>query len=125
MGWDGVYRGKGIETAAEKAADDMRGLEIVAQSSSGSTFYFAVRSQTQPGVIFAAVVLRETRTREIMSKILTDDMGPCECKPSAKVLDALTPTESPYALRWRERARANLADRPRRVTPRSFEKLFR
>ena len=120
MGWDGVYRGQGIETAAEKAADDMRGLEIVAQSRSGSTFYFAVRSQTQPGVVFCCVILTQTNAREISSKIITDDMGPCECKPSAKVLDALTPPLNEYALRWRERARVNLAEKPRNVSPKAF-----
>lgn len=110
MGWDGIYRGHGIETAAQKVADDFKGLEIVAKSSKGSTHYLAVRHPKTPEDVFACVVLTRVTRDEIMSKVIEETSGPCECDASAKVLDALTPTTSQWANEWRAKARARLAE---------------
>lgn len=52
---------------------------------------------------------------------LVEQMGPTESDCPAGILDRLTPTTSEYALAWRARCRANLAQRKLRAakpTPR-------
>ena len=43
-------------------------------------------------------------------------MGPCEDGCPAQILDLLTPTDSKFAQDWRERCRANLARRARKLS---------
>jgi len=42
-------------------------------------------------------------------KDLSENMGPCECRCPASVLDLLGPTENAYALEWRQACRTRLA----------------
>ena len=44
-------------------------------------------------------------------KDMDESVGPCERDCPAGILDLLTPTEYPYAIKWREECRANLAVR--------------
>lgn len=47
---------------------------------------------------------------------LEESMGPCEDGCPAHILDLLTATDNKYALDWRERCRANLARRGRKLS---------
>lgn len=47
---------------------------------------------------------------------LSENMGPCEADCPASILDLLTPTEHRHALDWRERCRANIARRTRKLS---------
>ncbi len=38
-------------------------------------------------------------------------MGPCEADCPQSILDLLTPTDRPYAVKWRARCRENAATR--------------
>ena len=44
---------------------------------------------------------------------LTEHMGPCEAECPAVILDLLTPTDTEYAITWRERCRAAITARGR------------
>lgn len=42
---------------------------------------------------------------------MTEGMGPCEADCPEAILDLLTPTDRPYAVKWRARCRENAAAR--------------
>lgn len=48
-------------------------------------------------------------------KDLNECMGPCEDGCPAHILDLLSPTDNEYALGWRQRCRANLELRSRKI----------
>ena len=47
---------------------------------------------------------------------LDENMGPCEADCPASILDLLSPTDNKHALDWRERCRANIARRTRKLS---------
>jgi hypothetical protein len=79
------------------------------------TYYAAV--QHGEGEVFAVVCLVQYNKRAkdgyvFGYKDMDETMGPCEADCPAAILDLLTPTESAYAIAWRERCRKHL-DRPK------------
>lgn len=114
MGWDGIYRGQGIETAAEKVANDLTGLEVVAQSRSGSTFYVAARNPARPFEVFALVILTRYTADMIESKVMDEGMEPYFYNASKRVMDALTITTREGALRWRAAVAKHAAEKAAR-----------
>ncbi|WP_445177147.1 DUF6927 domain-containing protein [Rhizorhapis sp. SPR117] len=47
---------------------------------------------------------------------LDETMGPCEAECPARILDLLTSTENQHAIEWRQRCRANVARRARKLS---------
>ena len=97
--------------------DDHR-LTVLASSMVGSTYYAAAERVESSGdrQVFAVVCLTKTSTgaRDGCTfgyKDLTEHMGPCESECPASILDELTETDSEYAIAWRARCGANLAQR--------------
>ena len=99
------------------ARDDHR-LTVLASSMVGSTYYAAAERIETSGdrQVFAIVCLTKTSTgaRDGCTfgyKDMTEHMGPCESECPASILDELTSTDSDYAVAWRARCWANLAQR--------------
>ncbi|WP_328276171.1 DUF6927 domain-containing protein [Sphingobium sp.] len=100
-----------------------RGLRVLASSCPGNrVHYAAVQSLVDgiPGEVFASVCLvrwnpRSKDGHQFGYKDMGENMGPYEADCPAAILDLLTPTTNQYALEWRERCRANLARRTRKL----------
>lgn len=85
------------------------------------TYYAAVEHvrADRPREVFAIVCLVRYNPRDREGYIfgykdMDETMGPCEAECPAAILDLLTPTDSQYALAWRERCRAAAESRARR-----------
>ena len=116
MGWTSMPRERGqsdVDFYTRQLGLDRDGYELVAHNTEGSgfsrTFYGAVRHPD--GRVFGLVVLGEQHGREFAWKDMDETMGPNAVGVSAEVLDALTDTDSQYALEWRKRARADIERR--------------
>lgn len=116
MGWTFTHRDKGLTNRAwfEKEVVGT-GPEfkrtVLADATIGGTYYAAVR-EDETGEVWALVCLTRWVPRDYHNygwKSMDERMGPNEAQAPAKVLDLLTPTDSEYALAWRERCRAHLA----------------
>ncbi|WP_337847823.1 hypothetical protein [Sphingomonas sp.] len=100
-----------------------RGLRVLASSCPGNRVYYAAAQTLENGVagaVFAMVCLvrwnpRSRDGHQFGYKDMSENMGPCEADCPAHILDLLTPTESQYALEWRQRCRANIAHRARKL----------
>jgi hypothetical protein len=115
MGWITTHRDKGITNDQWFQREVIgEGRTIVASSTIKSVYYAAVREDVT-GQVWGLVCLTSRRpNREFHNfgwKSMTEDMGPNAADAPAKVLDALTETDSEYALEWRAECRANLAHR--------------
>jgi hypothetical protein len=93
-------------------------LTVLASSMVGSTYYAACErvESNKDREVFAIVCLtkhnpRSTDGHVFGYKDMTEYMGPCESECPASILDALTDTDSEYAMDWRARCRANLIRR--------------
>ncbi|ASY46837.1 MULTISPECIES: DUF6927 domain-containing protein [Sphingomonadaceae] len=101
-----------------------RGLKVLASACPGNRVYYAATQVMTNGVggeIFAIVCLVRWNPRDKEGMILgykdmEESMGPCEDGCPAHILDLLTATDNKYALDWRERCRANLARRGRKLS---------
>ena len=122
MGWTSSHRPstqsvKGyliaeIDETGEKATFKVLDIAIVKRN----TAYLAVKRtciDTGKSEVFAMVILiRNSRGHfNITIKEMSEDMGPFYYDCPARILDLLTPTENAEAVMWRERCRANLANR--------------
>lgn len=118
MGWDFSRRDKGSMTDREffEREYGMVGPDpkhtMLAVATKGLTFYAAVQNH-ETGEVRALVILMQRHAADFHNfgyKGMDESMGP-EAQCPARILDLLTPTDSTYALEWRERCRANLARR--------------
>ena len=84
------------------------------------TFYAAVErvdKATQERQVWAAVFLLDYAPKERHNfgwKSMDETMGPNEAACPERILDLLTPTSNEYALTWRSRCRAKIAERKSR-----------
>lgn len=122
MGWTGYHREKG-QTDREHLQNELcrDGLRIVecATITDGEyrVFYAAVRYEQATagfpeGYTFGLVVLQKWMRagyENYYRKEMDETMGPCYYDAPAKVLDALSPTDSDYATEWRAKCRERLA----------------
>ena len=100
-----------------------RGLRVLASSCPGNRTYYAAAQELvdgKPGSVLAIVCLvrwnpRSRDGHQFGYKDMSENMGPCEADCPGAILDLLTPTENAYALDWRERCRANLTRRARKL----------
>jgi hypothetical protein len=85
--------------------------EVVKSSMVGSTYYAAIRlkAEDRPNMVIAVVCLTSVQTsygkKQFGYKDMTENEGPNARQCPASILDLLTPTESEYALGWREDCR--------------------
>ena len=111
MGWTGIhtYDKPNIKEFMRGEFTKDNWARIVEDGVHGSTYYAALERTDTPGVVFAVVALTgySRRDREFRYKDMTEHMGPVESNAPLKVLNALTETDSEYALQWRERCREN------------------
>lgn len=101
MGWTGTYRAKGT-TDKEFFEQEFPSAEVVASGRNGSTVYLAARNRAdESGAVFGLVILTQVNRDpdyNFYYKDMDETMGPNEAKAPEKVLDALTPTTSEYAI---------------------------
>lgn len=123
-----------IDRKAECDAYFMDGLNaghyrVVKSALVGSVYYAAIETLKKYGErqpdgsrpyvdipetereTWAAVFLTSTDSRDYFNfsyKDMSEDMGPCEIDCPASILSLLSPTNSEYALAWRERCRENI-----------------
>ena len=98
----------------EKGQD--QGLNLLKSVWSGSAYYAAVEPYDDrgKGSVFAIICLvrwaPKARNGENFGfKDMSENMGPCERRCPASVLDLLGPTDNAYALEWRQACRTRLA----------------
>lgn len=110
-------------TYSHKVEGTVRGLKVLASSCPQNRTYYAAAQVMVDGVgkeIFAIVCLvtwnPKSKTGEHFGyKDMDESMGPCEDHCPAHILDLLTPTDREHANAWRQRCRANLERRARKV----------
>lgn len=102
MGWTGRYDTRPAHVIVTEELETGGRWKVVARSGR----YYAI-SDTAKTIAVVALVDRDHDY--IMTKLVDEDMGPCEraCPPS--ILDLLTPTTSTYASEWRADCRAHAA----------------
>ena len=134
MGWTSYHatyykRNGSIDRKAECDAYFLEGLnrghyEVLKSAVVGSVYYAAVRNlkryvgRDENGnyiyedavnePVRAAVFLTQTDSKDYFNfyyKDMSEDMGPCECDCPVSILKLLSPTDSEWALKWRERCR--------------------
>lgn len=105
MGWITYHREPG-QTDREHFQEQFGAdLEIIDCTTVKNVFYAATRSKR--GEVFAMVILIQ-RTRGYYNfgyKDMEESMGPCAYDCPDRILDLLTPTDSKYAIEWRETCR--------------------
>lgn len=117
MGWTSLYRPKGTSNAEFFASEFGSQRRIEENATIRGAFYAAVRN-LETDEVWGLVALIRWAPRSSYNftyKTMSEDMGPCYYDAPAKVLDRLTPTESTYALEWREKCRAELARKATQV----------
>ena len=100
-----------------------RGLRVLASSCPQNRTYYAAAQVMTNGVggeIFAIVCkvrwCRKSKTGENFGyKDMEESMGPYEDDCPGSILDLLSPTDNEYAQEWRQRCRARLARRARKL----------
>ena len=135
MGWTGrAYYGT---TRAERLAkmlevynweDDTRKIETIDAVLVGTTAYVAVKrtiKATGESDVSAAVILSNLKKYELVTKEISEFMGPCECDCPRRILDKLTATDSEWANEWRRKCRERLTNKQpdHNRIPRTFSKL--
>ena len=103
MGWTGHYTNRPSEEVVREELSYGGYNTIVANR--GARYWVLERD----GERFAVVVLVKRRPGEVITKVMTEDMGPYECAFPLSFLDLLSPTDNEYALNWRERVRKHHA----------------
>lgn len=97
------------------------GARVLASSCLRNQVYYAAVEPSTDGVpepVIAVVCLvrwspRNRDGEHFGYKSMTEDMGPNESECPARILDLLGPTDSEYALAWRQRCSASSARRSR------------
>lgn len=109
MGWTGCNipcpQTKGERVWETLRQEGFHREDIVDMAMVGTTLYMAVRYESG---IFGVVILTDYDRYNGMfyTKVVSEDMGPCECDCPKHVLDKLSPTDHEYAIEWRKRCEA-------------------
>lgn len=121
MGWDESSIGTKAPDYRQFFQDLLGEEETIVDSfldRGDGAFYMAVRhgkarSYHRAGDVLCVVGLVEyAGPGWIRYKVLHEVEGPAASRCPARILDMLSPTEAPYALKWRERCRRNAAPVP-------------
>lgn len=116
MGSVAEHRERGESNASWLRREVFPSSELLDVASVGSTLYAAVRLGEWAGedagrTIGFVILTRWDRTsyHNFWHKEMSEDEGPYESQCPARILDLLDPTESEYALAWRQRCREHAA----------------
>lgn len=119
MGWSFEHKPRGQKMAdvfREKIdRDDEQGTwHLLDCASNLNVTYLAceqIDKKTGQREVFGIVCLTRHVKDDYFNfgyKDMTEEMGPCEDDCPERILNLLTPTDSEWALAWRERCRANI-----------------
>lgn len=103
MGWtvfNSAPKG-GMVEAVLQSMSDFGKREIVASARIGNVVYAAVRDSDGVGAAIGVI-------DGLGYKLMAEEEGPYYYDAPAFVLDALSPTTAEFAVKWRDRCRANL-----------------
>jgi hypothetical protein len=100
MGWTGQYTSESAETVVREELTS-GGCRVIANR--GARYW--VMETPDGGTRFAVVAIVRRNGGELLTKIMTEDMGPYEAKFPVAFLSLLTETDSEYAIAWRQRVR--------------------
>lgn len=110
MGWTGCFIDC-PKTKEERIREALRqegyhAEDIVDMALVGTVLYMAVRLQN--GIVYGTVLLTnyDRYRQEFYTKVIGEDMGPCEIDCPKRILDKLSPTDNEYAITWRDRCDA-------------------
>lgn len=106
MGWTYMHRDKGTSNKDFFQEDFDAGTKFHAHGTVNGVFYAAVETPRHPGEVWALVALTNWVPSEYHNfgfKDMSEEMGPYEHRAPLSVLNALTPTDHPAAMEWRER----------------------
>ena len=113
MGWTSYHakfygnRGQ-INRKMEIESNFSDGYSVVKSAMVGSVYYGAIRHGDD---VFGLVVLTSVDNKDWYNfsyKMMDETEGPCESRCPKSILDLLTPTDSEFALAWRQRCRENI-----------------
>lgn len=123
MGWTGYhathYDKRGNIDRRAECDERMSGeteratWEVLKSSMVGAVYYAAIRrtdKETGENHVFGCVCLTSVDNKDYYNfsyKDMSEDMGPAESRCPLGILDLLSPTESEWALEWRQRCRDN------------------
>ena len=128
MGWTGTYIGrcpKGAERIAEAVrqegvewSDEKRGIiaKVIDSALVGSTVYCAVHyinEEKNIDEVYGCVILTHYKrgNGEFTTKAISETMGPGDIDCPKRILEKLSPTDREFAIKWRERCKARLAEK--------------
>lgn len=126
MGSTGTHIERGqkmADVALSGLSNKVEVLKHVTRRTSGEwqyAMYAAIRIK-ESGEVTALVVLMHRNPspsvyENFYYKYVDESMGPNESDCPASILNLLTPIEASFALIWRDRCRANLANPPAKVS---------
>ena len=110
MGWDFHHEVAPYNRKAICRRNISDKYEVVKDAVVGTTYYAALRCK-ETGEVHALVILTKIWRGDYCNfgmKWIDEESGPCECDCPKSVLEVLTPTDSEYALDWRERCLAKI-----------------
>lgn len=108
MGWHSEHRNKSMTNREFFSWSPREKKEIIEDCTVGNTYYAAVKDP-ETREVSCYVFLTAWDNGEYYNfsyKIMHESVGPCQYNPTKKLLDALTPTDDPYALAWRQKCNA-------------------
>ena len=110
MEWSGEFIGTDLGLSELKKALENelnrwgKGYELLYMSFKLGVVYAAMKNPKDE--VFAVIQLwtYSSKHGELLTKTMTDDMGPAKSEPPKKLLKMLSPTTNEYALNWRKSA---------------------
>jgi hypothetical protein len=119
MGWDVTQVGKNISTKKFLEWDILNSIganyKLVAlgegKNEYGQKPFYAAIKNVDSGKVFAVVYLTKRRNGSIAVKDVSENAGPYYFDCPAKVFNLLTKTDNEWALEWRFKVKAYLAEK--------------
>ncbi len=104
MGWDYHHEMAPYDRRSICRNSIGNGYEVVKDAVVGTTYYAAVKSP-RDGKVGAVIILTKIDRNGYCNfgmKFMDEEMAPFERNCPRSVLDALSPTDNEYAIKWRE-----------------------
>ena len=105
MGWTGRpmwYNPNGAERVRLAIEDSIDSECVIDSALVGNNVYIAYKHGER---VFGVVILTGFSRHEFLTKPITEMEGPVVYDCPMRILNKLTPTESEYAMQWREKCR--------------------
>jgi hypothetical protein len=107
MGWTGIYTRESAESVIRRDMESGGMCRVLANR--GAKYWLVENVKT--GIRFAVVAEVKRRGGELVFKLVDESMGPFQHGYPLAWLDRLSPTDSEYALAWREKVRNHHANK--------------